>query len=308
MSTFFDKLKISFGLKKPEPWYKKILKKSASVMDMKRRNKFITFFVLLFIAIYFCLPSVESIIKRVVHQYGSQIIGTDVSIGGIDLELSKGIGVVKDIKIANPKGYQAPNLFYLKELGVEIDISSLTSDTIIIDNITINNPEITYEMKTLTQSNISDILNNIEKNTATDEAAQSKDNSSKSAKDDGSSKKVIIKQLTVSDGKVAAIVGAASLKAPINISLPTIKMNNIGQDKNGATPVETISKVITKIMQTVSQTVVSANLSELKDASVKQVKAVADNLKAGSENIQEQGKAALGSAKNAVSNLKGMFK
>ena len=159
MSTFFDKLKISFGLKKPEPWYKKILKKSASVMDMKRRNKFITFFVLLFIAIYFCLPSVESIIKRVVHQYGSQIIGTDVSIGGIDLELSKGIGVVKDIKIANPKGYQAPNLFYLKELGVEIDISSLTSDTIIIDNITINNPEITYEMKTLTQSNISDILN-----------------------------------------------------------------------------------------------------------------------------------------------------
>ncbi len=308
MSTFFDKLKISFGLKKPEPWYKKILKKSASVMDMKRRNKFITFFVLLFIAIYFCLPSVESIIKRVVHQYGSQIIGTDVSIGGIDLELSKGIGVVKDIKIANPKGYQAPNLFYLKELGVEIDISSLTSDTIIIDNITINNPEITYEMKTLTQNNISDILNNIEKNTATDETAQSKDNSSKSAKDDGSSKKVIIKQLTVSDGKVAAIVGAASLKAPINISLPTIKMNNIGQDKNGATPVETISKVITKIMQTVSQTVVSANLSELKDASVKQVKAVADNLKAGSENIQEQGKAALGSAKNAVSNLKGMFK
>lgn len=308
MSTFFDKLKISFGLKKPEPWYKKILKKSASVMDMKRRNKFITFFVLLFIAIYFCLPSVESIIKRVVHQYGSQIIGTDVSIGGIDLELSKGIGVVKDIKIANPKGYQAPNLFYLKELGVEIDISSLTSDTIIIDNITINNPEITYEMKTLTQSNISDILNNIERNTATDETAQSKDNSSKSAKDDGSSKKVIIKQLTVSDGKVAAIVGAASLKAPINISLPTIKMNNIGQDKNGATPVETISKVITKIMQTVSQTVVSANLSELKDASVKQVKAVADNLKAGSENIQEQGKAALGSAKNAVSNLKGMFK
>ena len=308
MSTFFDKLKISFGLKKPEPWYKKILKKSASVMDMKRRNKFITFFVLLFIAIYFCLPSVESIIKRVVHQYGSQIIGTDVSIGGIDLELSKGIGVVKDIKIANPKGYQAPNLFYLKELGVEIDISSLTSDTIIIDNITINNPEITYEMKTLTQNNISDILNNIEKNTATDETAQSKDNSSKSAKDDGSSKKVIIKQLTVSDGKVAAIVGAASLKAPINISLPTIKMNNIGQDKNGATPVETISKVITKIMQTVSQTVVSANLSELKDASVKQVKAVADNLKAGSENIQEQGKAALGSAKNAVSNLKGMLK
>lgn len=308
MSTFFDKLKISFGLKKPEPWYKKILKKSASVMDMKRRNKFITFFVLLFIAIYFCLPSMESIIKRVVHQYGSQIIGTDVSIGGIDLELSKGIGVVKDIKIANPKGYQAPNLFYLKELGVEIDISSLTSDTIIIDNITINNPEITYEMKTLTQSNISDILNNIERNTATDETAQSKDNSSKSAKDDGSSKKVIIKQLTVSDGKVAAIVGAASLKAPINISLPTIKMNNIGQDKNGATPVETISKVITKIMQTVSQTVVSANLSELKDASVKQVKAVADNLKAGSENIQEQGKAALGSAKNAVSNLKGMFK
>lgn len=302
MSNFFDKLKGVLGIKKPEPWYKKMLKKIASIMDMKRRNKFITFFILLFVAIYFCLPSMENIIKRIVHQYGSEIIGTDVSIGGIDLQLSDGIGVVKDIKIANPKGYSAPNLFFLKELGVQIDISSLTSDTIIIDKINIKNPEITYEMKTLSQNNVSDILNNIKKNTSSTDKTDEKQNN----EDDASSKKVIIKQLVVSDGQVEAILGTGSAKAPISIKLPTITMNNIGQDKKGASPIETISMVITKIMQTVSQTVVSANLNQLKDASLKQAKNIAGNLKESSEQLQEQGKNAVNNAKDALGSLKNL--
>ena len=304
MSNFFDKLKGVLGIKKPEPWYKKVLKKIASIMDMKRRNKFITFFILLFVAIYFCLPSMENIIKRVVHQYGSEIIGTDVSIGGIDLQLSDGIGVVKDIKIANPKGYSAPNLFFLKELGVQIDISSLTADTTIIDKINIKNPEITYEMKTLSQNNVSDILNNIKENTSSTDKADEKQNTNNEI--DTSSKKVIIKQLVVSDGQAEAILGTGSAKAPISIKLPTITMNNIGQDKKGASPIETISMVITKIMQTVSQTVVSANLNQLKDASLKQAKAIAGNLKENSEQLKKKRKKAVNNAKDAVDSLKNL--
>lgn len=297
MNKVFDKLKNLLTFKKSEPWYKRALKKTALIVDMKRRNKIITFFVLLLVAVYFCMPSMESIIKKVVHQYGSQIIGTDVSIGGVDLALSDGMAMVKNIKIGNPKGYQSPYLFYLKELDVQIDISSLASDTIIIEKINITAPEINYETDGLKKSNVSDILDNIQKNTASDNSSEPKPQKEDNA--DESSKKVIIKSLVVTDGKVAAILGKGALKAPITVSLPTIKMSNIGQEKQGSSPVETITAVITKILQTASQAVLSANLAGLQDAAQN----VAGNLKKGAQNLQQQGKDALDNLKN----LGGLF-
>lgn len=315
MKKIVEKFKSLFQKKKKEPWYKKIIKKSASVMDMKRRNKFITFFILLFVAVYFCMPSLETIVKDVVHKYGSQITGTDVSLGGIDLKLSEGSAAVKGIKIGNPKGYQSKNLFYLKELGVKLDISSLTGDTIIIESITINNPEITYEMKTLKQSNVSEILDNIKKNTA---SAESQDKSTpkeetKKDTDSAGSKKVIIKTLTVADGKVSAILGSGSVKAPINVALPKIEMKNIGQEKQSGESIPVIlSKVITKILQTASQTVVSANLEGLRDATLESVKNVTDNLKDSSDNLKNQGKNAAENVQKAADDIKnslgGLFK
>ncbi len=315
MKKIIEKLKCCLKNKKAEPWYKKTVKKSAFILDMKRRNKFITFFILLFVAIYFCMPSLESIVKNIVHKYGSQITGTDVSLGGLDIKLTDGIGVVKDIKIGNPKGYQSKNLFYLKDFSIKLDISSLTSDTIIIESITINNPEITYEMKTLTQNNVSEILDNIKANTSSGEDQNTSAVEEASAKDtdNSSGKKVIIKKLTVADGKISTILGSGSVKAPINVSLPKIEMKNIGQEKQGGESIPAIlSKVITKILQTASQTVVSANLEGLRDATLEGVKNITDNLKNSADSIKDQGKNATENVQKVAddlkSNLGGLFK
>lgn len=316
MKKIIETGKKNFRKKKPQPWYKKILKKSASVLDMKRRNKFITFFILLFVAIYFCMPSMESIVKNLVHKYGSEITGTDVSLGGLDIKLTDGVGIVRDVKIGNPKGYKSKNLFYLKELDVKIDISSLTDDTIIIDSIIINNPEITYEMKNLKQSNVSEILDNINAYTAKGKSKDSETAKAEPAEkaDDAGGKKVIIKTLTVTDGKVSAILGSGSVKAPISVALPTIEMKNIGQEKQnkGESIPETLSKVIGKILQTASQTVVSANLEGLRDAAQQGLKNVAGNLKEGADSLKSQSKDAAGNLKKTADDLKnslgGLFK
>lgn len=302
MSKIMEKIKLKLGVKKPQPWYKKMFNKMASVMDMKRRNKFITFFVLLFAAIYFCMPSMESIVKKVVHKYGSEITGTNVSLGGISISPTKGVASVKRVKIGNPKGYKSKNMFYLKELDAKLNISSLTGDTIIIDSIVIDNPEITYEMKTLTKSNITEILDNVKSNTAKSSSESKPADSAKQNKGEG--KKVIIKSLTVSNGQINAVLGAGTMKAPVKVALPTIQMKNIGQQKKGASVAETISTVLTKILQTASQTVVSANLKELKDSSLNELKNVGDNLKQGADSLKNSGEQAAESIKNLGGLLK----
>ena len=74
-------------------------------------------------------------------------------------------------------------------------------------------------------------------------------------------------------------------------------MKNIGQEKKGASVAETISDVLTKILQTASQTVVSANLNELKDASLNELKNVGGNLKQGADNLKNTGEQAAESIK-----------
>ena len=107
-------------------------------------------FGLLFFIIYLNFPSLENLIKKIVHDYGSKVIGTDVSISGVEFKPTTGYVAVNGIQIENPKQYKSKNLFYLDKIGVKINVSSLMDDLIIVDSIQIENPKITYEMISLT--------------------------------------------------------------------------------------------------------------------------------------------------------------
>ena len=109
---------------------------------MKKRYIFLSVLVLIVVGVYFFAPSLESIVQKVVHKYGSEIT------------------------VGNPRDYSTKNLFELGEIYVKVDIKSLTSDTIVIENVEVSKPVINYEMLSLTRNNISDIQNNIKKNTA----------------------------------------------------------------------------------------------------------------------------------------------
>lgn len=287
----------------------KALKKCGFVLDMKRRNKFLTFFILLFVAVYFCMPSMEAVVKKVVNKYGSEITGTNVSLSGFDLQLTNGSGLVKGVRIANPKGYKSKNLFYLNELAVKVDIRSITKDTIVIESIVIDNPEITYEMKTLTESNVTDVLHNVEKNTAAPSAEAKTEKPAKTQKTSSAAKeggkKVVIRKLAVTNGKINALIGAGSVKAPLVVSLPAIEMKNIGEEKQGASVADALNRVIKEILKTASNAVASAQLNELRDASAKELKKLQKSADENLDKLKTQGKDA---AKNLKNNLGSLFK
>ncbi len=290
MKNLFKKFKSFFMLKKKQPWYIRWYRKTTLIMDFKRRNKFIIFFGLLFLALYISFPSLENIAKQLVHEYGSKIIGTSVSIKGLNFKPTSGYASVTDFEIENPKGYKSKNLFYLKELSVQIDLSTITDELIIVDNVKINNPQITYEMLSLKQNNISDILNNIKNNTVSDNDAKDT-SSSKKTNNKSSSKKVVIKTLSVNDGAINVMMGIGKFKKELSLPLPKIEMHNIGQDKKGATIKDTISTVITKILNSATQTVVSQNLNNLKEVADNELKNLTSNLKDGAiaskENVKD---------------------
>ena len=168
-------------------------------------KKYIFLAILLIIGggIFYVANSYESIFKDLVHKYGSQVTGTDVSLEGFKISLSNGEGQIKKIVVANPKGYQSANFLSLDGITIKVDIKSLASDTIIIDSIIIDKPVISYEILSLTQNNIKEIKNNITKFTSKSASSSSKEKKSTSSKEEsGSGKKVIIKKLQINQLKL----------------------------------------------------------------------------------------------------------
>ena len=145
---------------------------------MKKFGIFLIVLAAIGAGVYFTAPSLESIVQTVVHKYGSQVTGTEVNLGGFKLSLLKGEVEINNLTVANPKNYTQPNIMSVGRVAVKVNLKSVLSDTIVVENVEIEKPEITYELLSLTQNNLSQLLDNIKKNTASGskekEQAQSK--------------------------------------------------------------------------------------------------------------------------------------
>lgn len=236
------------------------------------------FLVLVIAAAWYFSPSLETIVKKVVNKYGSEITGTEVNLQGFKLSLTKGEGEISEITVANPKNYTAPNIFSLGDIFVKVDLKSLTTDTIVIEKIAINKPVITYEMLSLTQNNINQIQKNIAANTAakSSQKAQAKE---EAPKDEASSKKVVIKELVVANGEIQAIANINGKKDDLKVKLPQIVMKNIGDEKKGESIATTITKILNNILKTASKTVVESQLGDLKSVADENLNKVVGGVK-----------------------------
>ena len=247
-------------------------------------KKFVTTLVVLAVigaGLYHLTPSVENIVKTVVHKYGSEVTGTEVNLGGFKLDLMNGKVEISDLTVANPENYSLPHAMSVGKVAVQVDIKSILSDTIVIKNVEIEKPQISYEMLSLKQNNISQLMNNIKKNTASDEKSEPKKEEKKENTESTTkaAKKVIVEHLAVSGGQVNVAAALAGKKAESSVSLPNIEMKDIGKEKSGAKVKEVISNVLNKIFDTAYQAVVKEKLVDLKGAAEESLNSVVESVK-----------------------------
>ena len=258
---------------------------------MKKKYIFLLVLVAAFAGFYYLTPSFESIVKQVVHKYGSAVTGTDVNLEGFNLKLADGEGHIGKITVGNPKNYKLKNAMELGGISVKVNIKSLTQDTIVIESVEIDKPVINYEILSLTQNNLSQLLENIKKNTASAEKAEQKEvkaqeKQTSSAEKDSEGKKVIIKKRVARGGKIPVAASAAADITKTTAKLPEITLTNIGEDKKGASVAETVSKVLTKILNTAYKTIVDSKIADLKNVAEENLNNVVGGVK---ERIKEIG-------------------
>ncbi len=239
--------------------------------------------VVLFVAIVLTVAvfNLGTIVKIAVNTYGPDITKTELRVDNADVAVFQGRAELKDFVLGNPDGFSSPHAMTVGSALVDIDETTLTQDTIIIDTIEIRQPVITYEIKGTTD-NFRTMINNMKK--PAEPASPGKPpEKGKAEKKDG--KKVVIRDLILKDVtiKTAAAMAGGDIATT---TIAEIHLKNVGEKQNGVQITQAAILVLNEIYgQVLSKDVLGQLKNQLKGLedefeSVKdEVKSIGDQFK-----------------------------
>lgn len=199
------------------------------------------------------IMSIDSIIETAVNDYGPKVTLTDVHLDSADIGIFDGAGSLNGLTVGNPvnRGFKPRDLFAMDQVRISIDQDSLTSDTIIIKEVTILAPKIAYELKGFSESNFDALLKNITETTGGGGKAEKTDDPAEEEAA-GKEKKIIIENLIVTGAEVTADMTGLPGEG-LTIPLPDIHLKDIGKEDDGATPAETAQILVAAIYESMQQ-------------------------------------------------------
>lgn len=209
--------------------------------------------VVVLVLIVVLMLSLGQIIKAGVNTAGPKLAGVPVHLEKVVVNPLTGMVRIKGLFIGNPKGFNTPSAMELNDFKLNIKMSSLFSKAIVIEEILIDAPQITYE-KSLKSSNLSTLQANL---TPKETAEPTPDAAPAPEKKKGAAKKIIIDDFQLTGAKMNVTFTALGGKK-LTLPLPDIKMKDIGRDSGGANPAEVISEIFDSISKAAANAVASA--------------------------------------------------
>lgn len=230
------------------------------------------------VIVVFVLSSLDSLIKEAVETYGSEITQADVRLDNVKIEATSGKGALSGLKVGNPKGFETESAFRLGEISVSLDVGSVTEDVIVINEIVIAGPEVTYEMAS-GGTNIDALQRNVDSYMESKGLKSKGGKAEPAAKDEGGPK-LVISNLYIKGGK--ANVSATILKGKtMTVPLPDIHLKDIGKDKGGASPGEVVEQVLASVTKGVKGAVSTLDLGKAMETVTEGAKGAVESVTKG---------------------------
>ena len=215
---------------------------------------------------YFLLSNLGSLVVAAVERYGSEVTQTQVSLANAEVDITSGEGALSGLKVGNPSGFQTDSAISLGEIAVKLDTGSVTEKTIVVTEIAVTQPEVTYEVGT-TGSNIDAIRQNVEAFAAAQGggggASGGGDQPAADGADGGAERKLVIDDLYIRGGTVK--VSATFLEGEtLSAVLPEIHLTDIGKDTGGATPQQVVERIVAALGDETGKVIAGMNLDALR--------------------------------------------
>jgi hypothetical protein len=197
--------------------------------------------------VYYLGTNLNGLVAGLIEEQGSKATQTPVRVSGVDIRLTDAAASLSGLSVGNPEGFGG-NAIELGDFSVSLDAGTLTSDTIVINDIRVDGARLNVLQKGRS-NNLQALLNNLK-------ALQSGDSSEPAE----GGKKIIIDRFTLAGA--SASVSIPELEEMREVELPTIVVRDIGRQSNGATGAQVARQILEPVVQ---RALSSAAAQSLKD-------------------------------------------
>jgi len=203
------------------------------------------------LVIWLAFANLNDIIKAAIEQVGGELTGTEVAIDDVDISLEDGRGALRGFRVVNPDGFTRDNAFSFGEVEVELDTSTIFDDVVVIREVKVVRPKITYEL-----AGEDDNLNTLKRNTTSNAERLQKEAGGRGGAPHASGEtedgqKFVIEQVNLIDGEIR--VRATQLTdRTLDVPLPNVTLRDIGKDEGGADPAAIAEEVMGGLLDNVT--------------------------------------------------------
>lgn len=206
---------------------------------------------LIIVALIIAVFSLGSIVKNRIETVGPMVAQVEVKLDNADVWLVPGHVVLKGLKIANPPSYKSKTAIEAGEISVRMNFLSALSQKTIIDQITLQSPEITLEGG-LRKNNLIQIRDNVEQYSAQPaDSPELQPNKTAPPAAGPSAKRYQINELLIRNARLH-IVSLFNIHEDVTIPLPDIHLYRLGAGPEGITVSEAAKKTLNALIDSVA--------------------------------------------------------
>jgi uncharacterized protein involved in outer membrane biogenesis len=183
--------------------------------------------IVVIVLVFVVVSNLDKVVERLVETEGTAALGTDVGLEGVEITLTEASGALSGMTVGNPSGFEARNAFELNRIELSIDPSSIGSDEIVLNEVTVDGAHLTYEQQE-GGSNLQTILDHLE--SVTEDSSETDD------------PLLVIESFLLRAAQVTVI--HPELDDPLSLTLPDIALRDVGREGAGATAASAAKQII----------------------------------------------------------------
>lgn len=199
--------------------------------------------------------SAGRMIKGGIETVGTRAAEAPVTVRSVRISPFSGAGSLRGLVIGNPRGFRTESAFRVEEVRIAVDLASLAGDRIIVRDMVIDAPEITYEQG-LTTSNIDALAANISAYAGVTSAPSPREPQYDPPAD---ATKLQIDRFTLKNAKVR-LGSVLTGKQPIDIPVFDVTLRDLGAGEQGMTAAETLAKLSAALSEEILRAVSAHNV------------------------------------------------
>ncbi|MDZ7682906.1 MAG: hypothetical protein U5J63_14625 [Fodinibius sp.] len=172
--------------------------------------------------------TLDSMIESNLESTTTKMLDTSVEVENVQVSILDGSGTIDGITIHNPEGFSDNPALSLKQISLKLDVYSLLSDTVVVKNVEVQQPQVYFEQK-VSGSNLDALSSNLSGGSS-------------------SSVNMVINYLLVQDGSVTLSTEIGGEKSAAKATFDRIELEGVGRQGNN-TMEQTLRQVLEPIFK-----------------------------------------------------------